>query len=144
MQKLTDHIYLSKQIYPADMTKLAKCGIGCIINNRPDGEGLDQPSHMELQKAAALHGMSMYYMPVTLGHSFESQANTFRQILNQTDQIVLAFCRTGNRSAHIWALSQAGIMPGETIIKIARKAGYDISAMAQKLNHKPDTPKPNP
>ena len=41
----------------------------------------------------------------------------------------VAYCRSGNRSTVLWALSRAGLEPADGLIQTAAQAGYDISGM---------------
>ena len=41
---------------------------------------------------------------------------------------VLAYCRSGTRSCHLWAFSAARSQPAGTVIEAAAAAGYDLSA----------------
>jgi uncharacterized protein (TIGR01244 family) len=47
---------------------------------------------------------------------------------------VFAFCRSGTRSTTLWALSQAGKMDADDIIRQAAEAGYDMSHLAGHLS----------
>jgi sulfide:quinone oxidoreductase len=46
---------------------------------------------------------------------------------------VLAYCRSGTRSATLWALSQAGKAPADKIVSQAAEAGYDMSPFRAAL-----------
>ena len=46
---------------------------------------------------------------------------------------VLAYCRSGTRSATAWALGQAGDRPADEILTAGRNAGYDLSHLAPML-----------
>lgn len=52
----------------------------------------------------------------------------------------LAFCRTGARSATLWALSQAGHLSMDAILKTAKQAGYDLSDLRAKLDARSSMP----
>ena len=41
----------------------------------------------------------------------------------------LAYCRSGNRSTVLWALTRAGLEPTETLLDTAAGAGYDLSGV---------------
>ena len=46
---------------------------------------------------------------------------------------VLAYCRSGTRSATLWALSQSGKRSAEEILGMAADAGYDLGGIAGAL-----------
>ena len=52
IKRITDKVSVAPQITVADMADIKKAGFRAIICNRPDGEGADQPSYAEIEKAA--------------------------------------------------------------------------------------------
>jgi sulfide:quinone oxidoreductase len=46
---------------------------------------------------------------------------------------VLAYCRTGMRSTTLWGLANAGRLPAAQIISRAAACGYDLSALARRI-----------
>ena len=51
LRKINEKVTVSPQITAADMAAIKAEGFRAIICNRPDGEGADQPSHEEIEKA---------------------------------------------------------------------------------------------
>ena len=51
----TDKFGTAPQLSPTDMTEVAALGFKTVVNNRPDGEGADQPSFKEIEAAALQH-----------------------------------------------------------------------------------------
>jgi len=47
---------------------------------------------------------------------------------------VLAFCRTGARSASLWALNQAGNLSVSSILETTKNAGYDLAGLSPRLS----------
>jgi uncharacterized protein (TIGR01244 family) len=45
----------------------------------------------------------------------------------------VAYCRSGTRSCHLWALAQAASEDPDQLIAAAAKAGYDLHAMRPVL-----------
>jgi sulfide:quinone oxidoreductase len=85
------------------MAALKLAGFRAVICNRPDAEAADQPGHREMAKAAA--GLEFRYLPVTPGIVTDETAVAFGQALGELPGPVLAYCRTGTRSATLWSLS---------------------------------------
>ncbi len=133
LRQLTDGVTVAGQIDPTEIPLLAQKGFRTIICNRPDGEAADQPSFAEVEKAAAAHGMTVFYIPVAGSAIGETDVEAFGQALASSPQPVLAYCRSGTRSAVLWSLSQAGKLPIEDILLRAMRAGYDLSAMEPRL-----------
>ena len=134
MKKLTDKIYVAGQISPEEMPNFAEAGIGIIINNRPDGESDMQTPGDIIMAAAQSQDMNYFPIPVAGGISPE-QVQAFRMILENSGEPVLAYCASGTRSTILWALSQAGTMETEDILKTAAEAGYDLRQYAPMIEN---------
>ncbi|KVL45913.1 NAD(FAD)-dependent dehydrogenase [Burkholderia territorii] len=133
IRPLTDLLSVSPQIAATDLPALHAAGIRTIVCNRPDGEGADQPNVAEIRAAAAPHGIAVHYLPVDTGKVTDEQARQFDALVASLAGPVLAYCRSGTRSATLWALSQAGRRPVGDIVAIAAAAGYDLGALAPRL-----------
>ena len=133
IRKLTDTLSVSPQIAAADLPALHAAGIRAIICNRPDGEGPDQPTVTEIRAAAAPLGIDVHYLPVDTGKVTDDRATQFGALVASLEGPVLAYCRSGTRSATLWALSQAGLRPLNDIVATAAAAGYDLHAIASRV-----------
>ncbi|MEL6956448.1 MAG: TIGR01244 family sulfur transferase [Pseudomonadota bacterium] len=125
---------VSDQILPQDVGLAAAQGFRSIIINRPDGESGDQPASKELVEAAARHGLEVRYVPVASGNVTDADATAFSDAMHELPAPALAFCRTGTRSTTLWALSQAGHLSTDAILKTAKQAGYDLSGLRSRLD----------
>jgi len=131
MKKLSDKFYVAgqispEQISPEEMPNFAETGIGIIINNRPDGEAEMQPPGEVIMATAQSQNMNYFAIPVSGGIAPE-QVQALKTILDNAGAPVLAYCASGTRSTILWALSQAGTMETDEILKTAADAGYDLS-----------------
>ncbi|WP_175699789.1 bifunctional protein tyrosine phosphatase family protein/NAD(P)/FAD-dependent oxidoreductase [Burkholderia ambifaria] len=133
IRPLTDLLSVSPQIAATDLPALHAAGIRAIVCNRPDGEGADQPTVAEIRAAAAPLGIAVHYLSVDTGKVTDEQAAQFGALVATLAGPVLAYCRSGTRSATLWALSQAGRRPAGDIVAIAAAAGYDLGALAPRL-----------
>jgi sulfide:quinone oxidoreductase len=132
-RKLTEDISVAGQISAGDVAGLAAQGFKAIICNRPDGEGADQPGFREIADAAEASGMEARYVPVASGKVTEEDAAAFEAALAELPKPVFAYCRTGTRSTTLWAMGQADSRPGDEIVDIARRAGYDVSGVVSRF-----------
>ncbi len=139
-RKITDALSVSPQITPADIAALKAAGFRSIIANRPDGEGADQPGHDELAAAASAEGLSFHYLPVTPGIVSDETAEAFAKALSELPGPVLAYCRTGTRSATLWSLSEARTRPLPDILARTKAAGYDMNGVARRIANGGKTP----
>jgi uncharacterized protein (TIGR01244 family) len=95
------------QLTPDDIPGIAAQGFATLINNRPDGEGGgSQPPSSSIEQAARAAGLNYVYLPVVSGAISPAQAEAMRQALATVPPPVLAFCRSGARSAQLYSLAQ--------------------------------------
>jgi uncharacterized protein (TIGR01244 family) len=132
-KRLSDRIFVTPQVDPADLQALADAGFRSIISNRPDGEEPGQPDWATIEHAARDAGMAARHIPVTPGAMTAEEAAEFAAALSELPGPVVSFCRTGMRSASLWALSNAGKHSPEELIRVAANAGYDISTLRDRL-----------
>ena len=94
------------QIRPEDVCEVARMGYKSIINNRPDGEGgAEQPTSVEIERAAQAAGLQYAYLPVISGQITADQAQQMAKLLETMPGPVLAFCRSGARSTNLYLLA---------------------------------------
>jgi sulfide:quinone oxidoreductase len=104
---LDDNFAITTQITADDVAALAAQGFRSILCNRPDGEAQGQPSFEQVASAAAAVGMTAHYLPAESGKVTDAHARALSGILKTLPTPVLAYCKTGRRSATLWALAQA-------------------------------------
>ena len=131
---------VSPQIELAEVSAVAEAGYKSIICNRPDGEAADQPTHEEMRKAAEQAGLEFRYLPVTPGMVMDETAADFGTALTELPGPVLAYCRTGTRSATLWSLANAGKLPLPKILEATKAAGYDMNGVARRIANGGRTP----
>lgn len=131
VRPLVDGLSVSPQVTEQDIRDAHAAGFRTIINNRPDGEEPGQLSSAQAGALARELGMAYLYQPAT-GPTLELVAPDFGQALATSPGPVLAHCRSGTRCTILWALAEAkaGTRDGETILRTAADAGYDLSAYA--------------
>lgn len=134
--KLNDDLSVTAQLLPEDMPAVAAAGFKMVLNNRPDGEAADQPSSNEMAVAAEAAGLAYAHQPVVGTNIAETDIDGFDAIVSLAETPVLAFCRTGTRSTTLWALTQATEQDNGSIIATAELAGYDLSALADRLDQR--------
>ncbi|MDE0878972.1 MAG: bifunctional protein tyrosine phosphatase family protein/NAD(P)/FAD-dependent oxidoreductase, partial [Sphingomonas bacterium] len=133
IKSLTPFLSVSPQLTEADVARAARDGFRAIVDNRPDNEDPGQLSAAAMERVAASHGMAFAHVPVVSGKIGDADAARMADVLALLDGPVLAYCRTGMRSTPLWALSHAGSMPVDTILKTASDAGYDLKDLRPRL-----------
>ncbi len=127
---LTDSIATSEQIQPGDMPAIADAGYRRVVNNRPDGEDPGQPDNATLAAAAAAAGLEYFFLPVTAMDFPGAPLGEVAEVFDDGDGPVLAFCRSGTRSANLWIASRPRA-EREAAMARAHSLGYDISMAAR-------------
>ncbi|MCF3974113.1 bifunctional protein tyrosine phosphatase family protein/NAD(P)/FAD-dependent oxidoreductase [Paracoccus salsus] len=140
IRKIDNGVFVAPQITAADIPALKAQGIRAVICNRPDGEGADQPGFDEIEAAARAEGIEARYLPVTSGKVSDDSAAEFAAVLDELPGPVLAYCRSGTRSATLWALSQAGRSQPSRILAAAQDAGYDMGGVVRRIVNGGRTP----
>lgn len=132
-RQLTPYLTVSPQIMAEDIDAIAQAGFTNIINNRPNGEEAGQPESERLLTAASRQGLHYSYIPVTGGNITDKDIAEFRTVIEKAHGPVFAFCRSGTRSARMWALACADRHEVDEIISLAGQAGYDLTDMKPVL-----------
>ncbi|ASK33105.1 TIGR01244 family protein (plasmid) [Alcanivorax sp. N3-2A] len=136
VHRLTPDLAVAGQLQPQDMPTLAEAGFHSVINNRPEHEGEDQPTGAALEQAARDAGLAYYALPVVPGQLNDDLVERFGSLMQHARGPVLAFCRTGNRSSSLWALSQSRRLDPKTVLATAESAGYDLSKLSERLQQR--------
>jgi len=133
LKKISSKFSVSPQIAAADLAAIQEAGFRAIICNRPDGEGADQPSFEEIEAAAKKAGLETAYVPVTSGLVTDDDVAAFGASLNDLPRPVLAYCRTGTRSATLWSFHESKKRPMPEILAATKAAGYDMNGVARRI-----------
>ncbi|MBN8183028.1 bifunctional protein tyrosine phosphatase family protein/NAD(P)/FAD-dependent oxidoreductase [Roseibium aggregatum] len=140
MKAINSQISVAPQVKPEDMADFAQQGFRSVICNRPDGEGADQPSFEEIEAAAGKLGMEARYLPIVAGKVGDTDAEEFGRLMESLPKPILAYCRTGTRSATLWSLSQADKLPLSDILSKTKAAGYDMAGVVRRIANGGRTP----
>lgn len=105
LQTITDQYAVAPQIDVSDVETLAELGYVTVICNRPDFEDPDQPSAAEIATACKALDLAFYHIPVTTMPIAEADVTQHNDIVANANGKVLGYCRSGQRSAVIFAAS---------------------------------------
>ena len=126
---------VAPQISIEDVAEAKAAGFAMLINNRPDGEEPEAPQGAEIAHAAAAEGLA--YAAIPVGHSgfSHAQIDALDTLLGDATGPILAYCRSGTRSTHLWALTRARAGDDvEGIVEAAANAGYDLGGLRPMLD----------
>lgn len=132
IRRLDDSASVAPQLDPADLAAVRAAGFVTLVNNRPDGEEAGQPEAAAMRAAAEAAGLAYHDIPVGQGGIGHDQLDAMAAAMASGP--TLAFCRSGTRSCHVWALTRA--KAGDDVaglIDRAAGAGYDIRPLSLML-----------
>ncbi|PIE37144.1 MAG: TIGR01244 family phosphatase [Gammaproteobacteria bacterium] len=107
LTQITPQFSVSPQVLAVQMAQLSASGVEVLICNRPDGEEADQPSFSEIAEAAKDAGLEAVYLPMQTPQDIpEGHIQKLKALLADNKR-VHGYCRTGNRSSHLWQAAVA-------------------------------------
>lgn len=127
---LTADYAVAPQIGIEDIAAAKAAGFAIVVNNRPDGEEPSAPQGEQISNACAAEGLA--YAEIPVGHAGFShpQLDALDTVLAGATGPVLAYCRSGTRSTHLWALTRARAGDDvDALCDAAAKAGYDLTGL---------------
>jgi len=107
LRQIAPDVCVAPQLGPDAMAEAARAGFRSVVNNRPDFEhGPDQPTNVQIEAAARAAGLEYRFLPVGGGYQTPEEVEAFSRLLAELPRPLLAFCRSGNRSANLFAQAQ--------------------------------------
>ena len=134
IRKLDDRTWVSGQVAPHEVAGLAQNGVTMLVNNRPDGEEPGQPLAGDIETAAEQAGIAYRFVPIIRGIGPADIESMHEAMGEAGDGALLAFCRSGTRSAFACALAHrdGGASVDEVTGKLT-EAGFDPGPIAHLL-----------
>ncbi len=128
--ELAPGVSVSGGLDRADIDALAGTGVRTVINNRPDGEEPGQLPAAEARRIAEARGITYHHIPITAATLSRADVDAFAAALRDASGPVVAHCRSGTRSALLWALTR--MREGADALFLISKAaqhGIDIAGL---------------
>ena len=134
IRQLDEKTLVSGQIAPHEVAGLAEQGITMLVNNRPDFEEPGQPLAGDIEAAAAEAGIGYRFVPIIRGIG-PADVEAMQQAQSAAGQgKMLAFCRSGTRSALAVALARRDEgVPRAEVERCLADAGVDSRPIAHLL-----------
>jgi len=134
IRQLDDRVMVSGQVAPHQVAELALQGVTMLVNNRPDGEEPGQPLAGEIEDAAAAAGIGYRFVPIIRGIGPADIEEMQKALREAGDGKLLAFCRSGTRSALAIALAKREEgASAEEVVEQLNQAGFDHGPIAHLL-----------
>jgi len=127
---LAPGINVAGRLDRVDIDALANAGTRTIINNRPDGEDPGQLPVADARRTAEAQGIAYHHIPDTAATLSRADVDAFAAALRDAPAPVVAHCRSGTRSALLWALVR--MREGAdalSLIATAAQHGIDIASL---------------
>ena len=136
---ITPMFAVTGELVPDDFAEIAKLGFKCVISNRPDDEETTQMLARAEAATAWRHGLKFVHVPAAKLDLFtnavvEDMADALRSI----EGPVLAHCKSGLRSAIVWAAASARNQPVDCVLAALKKAGFDLEFIRDDLERQAD------
>lgn len=132
--RLSEHFSVGRAPAREEIKALAAAGFRSLINNRPDGEQGSSMTAAEARAVAEDAGLSYAHIPVEGRNPLEGDVRALEEALKVLPQPVYAYCRSGGRSAALWALASVTQKATGALLEACAQAGYDISGLETKMD----------
>lgn len=120
-----------------DIDGLKAKGFTAIICNRPDYEDGGQSLAAEMESRATELGMRFLHIPVTQTGPTMQDIQMTKEALDSAEGPILAYCKSGMRSAMLWSLASAvsGGVTSDQLLSTVASAGFDLSGLRPALDN---------
>lgn len=151
MKRVVDVVYITPefaigpQVAAGDFPALHAAGFVAVLNARPDDEAGDYLKAAEAEALARGLGMGYAHSP-TEGHSiFEPDViDRFERALADLPKPIFSHCKSGTRSAMLWALTAARHRNVESVIATLRAAGQEFDFLEDELRESANASRTSP
>jgi len=131
---LTPDFAVTGQLAAQDFAEAARLGFALVVNNRPDGEEEGQFSNHAAAAHALRSGLEYRYIPAGKLDLFsDAVVDAAEAAIASAGGPVLAYCKSGMRSAIIWAAATARALPVDRVLTLLSNAGFDFDFLADDL-----------
>lgn len=126
--KLSSVVTVASQPDLKAFRDIASEGYVAVINNRPDGEDPTQPGSEAEEAAAEEAGLAYAHIPMGASPLGESDVRHFQSVVAGASGPVLVHCRSGTRSANLWAIGEVldGRLKLGDLAPLSQRIGLDL------------------
>jgi sulfide:quinone oxidoreductase len=124
-------ISVADQISEADVAAIAARGFRTVIGNRPDSEGGTPVA--AISAACERAGLRFAFQPVVYTRLSIADGDEFARILSAAELPALVYCRSGRRSAALWAVACAPLVGVDAVLDRVRPTQVGIEDLRPLL-----------
>lgn len=122
-----------------DFATAAALGFKLVVSNRPDGEEAGQLSARDEAVQAWRHGLMFAHVPAAkLELLTDAVVEPMADALARARGPVLAHCKSGLRSAIVWAAASARSQPVDCVLAALAAAGLELDFLRDDLEQQAD------
>jgi len=125
---------VADQLEESDLASVAAAGYKTVVCNRPDAEGGTPMAKIEA--ACERHGLAFAALPVEFSTLGLADAERFGAILQESQAPLLAYCRSGRRSAALWALAMSPLAPAQQLLDRTAGAGIALEELRKLMQQR--------
>jgi uncharacterized protein (TIGR01244 family) len=133
MKRVSRNFSVSGPLDDESLVALKAQGVTKVVNVRYDNEEPGQLSADELAAKVRSYGMEYSHLPVQANCYSEQDIAEFVKALAVGDGKLHAFCRSGNRAIHLWALANSHSETLKYIEKLCSESDCNISAVLELM-----------
>lgn len=136
---ITPGFAVTAALAPEDFAAAAAQGFRHIVSNRPDGEEDGQLTARDEAVLAWRHGLMFAHVPSSKLDLFTDEVvEPMADVLRRANGPVLAHCKSGMRSAIVWAAASARSQSVDGVLAALRQAGFDLDFLRDDLEQQAD------
>lgn len=136
---IASDIAVTGELTAEDVAAAAALGFRSIVNNRVDGESDDQLSGHAEAVHAWRNGLRYAHVPASKIDLFTDPViEGVAEALENLPRPVLLHCKSGMRSAIVWAAAEARHSPVDSVLNALGAAGFDLDFLRDELDAQAD------
>lgn len=134
---LSPDFAVAPQLMAEDFPEVAEQGFKSIIGNRPDGEQPGQLSSADAAQLAKANGLQFRHLPLVMPIVLEeATSDATQELIDTLPKPILAYCRSGTRSAMAWAGALSRTLPVDEVVGRLQAGGYEAAGLADALKER--------
>lgn len=136
---ITPSFAVTAALTATDMNDVQAMGFRSVISNLPDGESNDQLTGRQEAVHAWRAGLTFRHLPASKLELFTDASIEPMEIAIRSMQgPILAHCKSGIRSAILWAAVSARSQPVDCVIAALADAGFELDFLRDDLDQQAD------